>query len=149
MNVWRNFGILILFTIAFIGLAAWFAELFEWSGDTNRVVEYKPTFRTLFDAVRVSRDEEEKPVEIDHEVIPSPADTARRKSSANLKDLAYGKSTFSWHDVKYSIPYRDGSRTLLNNVSGYCTPGTMTALVGSSGAGKTTRTFYLLPNGKC
>jgi len=54
-------------------------------------------------------------------------------------NLAASQSTFTWKDVSYIIPYAGGTKTLLNNVSGYCAPGEMTALVGSSGAGKTTR----------
>ena len=143
-NVWRNFGILLLFTIVFIGLGAWFTELFEWSEDSDRSIEYKPTPRNRFSSGLASRDEEENPVEIGHGVIPPSTNLSAPKKSTDLNDLVSGRSTFSWHNIKYTIPYRGGTRTLLNDVSGYCTPGTMTALVGSSGAGKTTRTSNLL-----
>lgn len=45
---------------------------------------------------------------------------------------------FSWQNVHYTIPTDDGRRQLIDNVSGYVTPGKLTALMGESGAGKTT-----------
>lgn len=44
-------------------------------------------------------------------------------------------STFTWRDITYTVK---GNKQLLNKVSGYCKAGTLTALMGSSGAGKTT-----------
>lgn len=44
---------------------------------------------------------------------------------------------FSWHHLNYTIPLGHGeTRKLLDDVSGYVAPGKLTALVGSSGAGK-------------
>ncbi|KAK3995214.1 ABC-2 type transporter-domain-containing protein [Cladorrhinum sp. PSN332] len=46
--------------------------------------------------------------------------------------------TFSWQNVCLDIKTKQGSRRLLDNVSGWVRPGTLTALMGVSGAGKTT-----------
>ena len=43
---------------------------------------------------------------------------------------------FSWQHLNYTVPVAGGTRQLLNDVSGYVAPGKLTALVGSSGAGK-------------
>jgi ATP-binding cassette, subfamily G (WHITE), member 2, PDR len=40
--------------------------------------------------------------------------------------------------VNYHVPVPGGPLQLLNNVYGYVKPGTLTALMGASGAGKTT-----------
>jgi ABC-type multidrug transport system fused ATPase/permease subunit len=47
--------------------------------------------------------------------------------------------TIVWEDLIYTVPLENkGKKVLLHNINGYCAPGTMTALMGSSGAGKTT-----------
>lgn len=40
--------------------------------------------------------------------------------------------------MNYHVPVTGGSLQLLNHVYGYVKPGTLTALMGASGAGKTT-----------
>ncbi|KAI0660568.1 ABC-2 type transporter-domain-containing protein [Cubamyces menziesii] len=45
---------------------------------------------------------------------------------------------FTWEKVNYHVPVTGGVRRLLHDVYGYVKPGTMTALMGASGAGKTT-----------
>ncbi|KAI8981169.1 ABC-2 type transporter-domain-containing protein [Trametes punicea] len=45
---------------------------------------------------------------------------------------------FTWEKVNYYVPVPGGTRRLLHDVYGYVKPGTMTALMGASGAGKTT-----------
>jgi ATP-binding cassette, subfamily G (WHITE), member 2, SNQ2 len=141
-HVWRNFGILLLFTVAFILLAAFFSELFEWSEGGGGAVEYKETSEIKVRRARNGKDEEEKPVEVDTHSPPPTSDQFQMKYSDTRVNLASSTSTFTWKDLTYTIPYDGSTKMLLNNISGYCAPGQMTALVGSSGAGKTTRKLY-------
>jgi len=48
------------------------------------------------------------------------------------------RKTFTWEKVNYVVPVPGGTRHLLHDVYGYIKPGTLTALMGASGAGKTT-----------
>jgi ATP-binding cassette subfamily G (WHITE) protein 2 (SNQ2) len=48
------------------------------------------------------------------------------------------RSVFTWEGVNYHVPVSRGTRQLLSDVYGYVKPGTLTALMGASGAGKTT-----------
>ncbi|KAF9236851.1 ABC-2 type transporter-domain-containing protein [Melanogaster broomeanus] len=48
------------------------------------------------------------------------------------------RRAFMWEDLNYHVPVPDGTRRLLHDVCGYVKPGTLTALMGASGAGKTT-----------
>lgn len=46
---------------------------------------------------------------------------------------------FTWKDVTYTVPIgRNENKELLHEVNGYALPGRLCALMGSSGAGKTT-----------
>ena len=48
------------------------------------------------------------------------------------------KKTFTWEKLNYDVPTPQGQLRLLHDVYGYVKPGTLTALMGASGAGKTT-----------
>ncbi|ETW86786.1 ABC transporter [Heterobasidion irregulare TC 32-1] len=48
------------------------------------------------------------------------------------------RKVFTWERVNYHVPVAGGTAQLLTNVYGYVRPGTLTALMGASGAGKTT-----------
>ena len=45
------------------------------------------------------------------------------------------RRTFSWEAINYHVPVTGGTRRLLHDVYGYVKPGTLTALMGASGAG--------------
>lgn len=132
-HVWRNFGILCLFTIAFIAITCWLSEIFEWEADGAGPIQYKAS-RRWFKRTREARsDEETAPVAVDPRAPP-----AGSLESKPEQALAGTDSTFSWADLELSVQIGKESRKLLDGVCGYCKPGTLTALVGASGAGKST-----------
>lgn len=45
-------------------------------------------------------------------------------------------TTFTWKDLDYTVKEKGKDKQLLRKVTGYCKAGTITALMGSSGAGK-------------
>jgi len=51
-----------------------------------------------------------------------------------LQPLAHRK-TFTWENLNYHVPSPSGPLRLLHDVQGYVKPGTLTALMGASGAG--------------
>ncbi|KAN0100123.1 ABC-2 type transporter domain containing protein [Tylopilus felleus] len=53
-------------------------------------------------------------------------------------NLQAHRRAFTWENLTYHVPVPGGTRRLLHDVCGYVKPGTLTALVGASGAGKTT-----------
>ena len=71
--------------------------------------------------------------------------TISEKASVAEEDGAvtkfYGKP-FTWENINYYVPVPGGTRRLLHDVFGYVKPGTMTALMGASGAGKSSSTRH-------
>lgn len=68
----------------------------------------------------------------------SPVALAQPPKQFNLSCLPFTPATLSWKDLSYSVSVgkKKTTRVLLNSVSGFARPGTLTALMGSSGAGK-------------
>ena len=64
------------------------------------------------------------------------------KQSFQLTALPFVPVTLTWRHINYSVEVGTGKekhwRQLLTDISGFAAPGRMTALMGSSGAGKTT-----------
>ena len=58
--------------------------------------------------------------------------------SFQLSSFDFTPVTIAWKNIVYSVKDGKKERKLLNGVSGFARPGEMTALMGSSGAGKTT-----------
>lgn len=48
------------------------------------------------------------------------------------------RKVFTWENLNYTVPTAAGPLRLLHDVQGYVKPGSLTALMGASGAGKTT-----------
>uniref|UniRef100_A0A7S1TP17 ABC transporter domain-containing protein n=1 Tax=Phaeomonas parva TaxID=124430 RepID=A0A7S1TP17_9STRA len=79
--------------------------------------------------------------------VPSPARSIRKLPTSDPEEggtaagspLEVTRVDLSWENLSYTVGLPDHSELeLLHNVSGYAQAGTLTALMGSSGAGKTT-----------
>ncbi|RDW64304.1 putative ABC multidrug transporter [Aspergillus mulundensis] len=130
-NVWRNFGILCLFTVAFVAAQCVLSEIMEWEPDSAGPVQYKKSRKHL--KTTNGDDEEGRPVPID---LTAPASSSLDGQSAQA--LTATKSAFTWDNLELFVRVNKEERKLLDGVSGYCRPGSLTALVGASGAGKST-----------
>ncbi|CAG8047287.1 unnamed protein product [Penicillium olsonii] len=131
-HVWRNFGILCLFTVAFIIMTCWLSEVMEWELDSAGPIEYKGSPKLFNRKKNVQSDEEKAPVSVDSNAPPA------AHSGKGDQVLAATETTFSWSDLELHVQIGKETRKLLDNVCGYCKPGSLTALVGASGAGKST-----------
>jgi subfamily B ATP-binding cassette protein MsbA len=82
-----------------------------------------------------------------HEILIEPAEDSDPRRTVTLPAI---QGNIDFEAVSFSY---DGARTVLNNVSFHAAPGTVTALVGSSGSGKSTTiglisAFYVPTRGK-
>jgi ATP-binding cassette, subfamily G (WHITE), member 2, SNQ2 len=60
---------------------------------------------------------------------------AMKSEKTDGENEVYRKS-FTWEKLNYNVPFEGGQKRLLHDVYGYVKPGTLTALMGSSGAGE-------------
>lgn len=60
------------------------------------------------------------------------------EDSLNYAGLSTANNVFHWRNVCYDIETKNETKRILNNIDGWVKPGTLTALMGVSGAGKTT-----------
>ena len=84
--------------------------------------------------------DEEKEITAKEEATVSGIDGVEedeKKKEAALREAPKMTNTFSWQHINYVIPAGRGkTRKLLDDVSGFVSPGKLTALMGESGAGK-------------
>ena len=138
-HLWRNFGVVIAFTVLYILVTVWAAEFLSFVGGGGGALVFKKSKRTKQVTGQTSKTNDE-------EKIANPADDAAlargeaqgAPDAAAFNRLSASERCFTWSDVEYTVPYGNGTRKLLNNVNGFAKPGVMIALMGASGAGKTT-----------
>lgn len=128
-NFGRNFGILIGFTLGFLLFNMWLVESLDWAQNGGALHEFASAKKKRRNMEKV---DEESTEDFRVEEEASPQGEAPEK-------LHHSGATFSWCNLNYSVPHNHGEKQLLRNVSGFCEPGNLTALVGASGAGKSTR----------
>lgn len=119
-HIWRGVGVLIGFWIFFICVTALGFELRNNHGESS-VLLFKRSIRK-------------------NVTVPDPEKAAEQSSASSTTAVAESvrQSILSWHDLDYFVKYRGSQKQLLNKVFGYVEPGKLVALMGSSGAGKTT-----------
>lgn len=118
-HIWRSFGVIVGFWLFFILLTSMSFELLN-SQSGSSVLLYK-------------RGREKKRAK-DEEMAPATKQAADPSALAgSLK-----QSIFTWHDLDYHVPFNGEKKQLLNKVFGFVKPGNLVALMGASGAGKTT-----------
>jgi ABC-type multidrug transport system fused ATPase/permease subunit len=123
-HIWRSFGIIIGMWAFFIFLTAVGFEKLNNQGGSS-VLLYKRGGQK-----KRTSDEEN-------------SQHAGSQSNADAGALAQTvkQSTFTWNHLDYHVPFHGQKKQLLDQVFGYVKPGNLVALMGCSGAGKTTYVF--------
>jgi ABC-type multidrug transport system fused ATPase/permease subunit len=135
-NIGRDFGILILFMVAFVTFNMWVVEKIDWAAGGGGALEFAHG-PPISNKSTTQKDEES----ISQNETPVEVETLTEKTKCDKTGeggLVKSQSVFTWRNLTYTVPHKDGEKQLLNDVSGFCEPGKLTALVGASGAGKST-----------
>ncbi|KUL89663.1 hypothetical protein ZTR_00514 [Talaromyces verruculosus] len=129
-HLWRNFGILAGFFFFLLGLLVIASELVTAKPSKGEIL--------VFPRGKIPAFAKEKGVIEDAE---APAQNTRTTVEKNGHDEAAAivrqTSIFHWQDVCYDIKIKGEPRRILDHVDGWVKPGTLTALMGVTGAGKT------------
>ncbi|KAH8834333.1 ABC-2 type transporter-domain-containing protein [Flagelloscypha sp. PMI_526] len=126
-NMWRNFGILVAFWIFFTTTYLVGTEFVSGKKSKGEVL----VFRKGHSKVTHKKDDIES-----GETSPSPT-TGTVSSGETVTGIQHQTKIFHWSDVCYDIQIKKEKRRILDHVDGWVKPGTLTALMGVTGAGKT------------
>ena len=124
---WRNWGITIVFFVGFAIMQMLAMEFFKHGRGAPAIQVYQP--------------ENKERKALNEKLLANKEKFRKGEAEQDLSSLTTSKKPFTWSNVTYDVPVSGGQRRLLNSVFGYVKPGTLTALMGSSGAGVSRRAF--------
>lgn len=130
-HIWRNLGFIFAFLAFFMVTYLGITEVNSKTESTGEILLFRRGHVPKYIEDGLRHSDEASPEATDP--LAEGAGTEKE-----MQFIPRQKSIFSWRDVSYEIPVKDGTRKLLDQVSGWVKPGTLTALMGLSGAGKTT-----------
>ncbi|KAI9871192.1 MAG: hypothetical protein M1830_003216, partial [Pleopsidium flavum] len=124
-DLWRNWGIIVVLIVAFLFLNATLGEALQYGAGGKTVTYY------------AKEDKERKRL---NEALMKKREKRQLKeedqSGSDLKITS--KAVLTWESLCYDVPTPSGQLRLLKDIFGYVVPGQLTALMGASGAGKST-----------
>ncbi len=133
-HIWRNLGILIGFWIFFLALYLIATELNSSKSSTADVLLFLRGSNSNTSSIQ-SSSQASRGKEGTENILSKPRMGSFSRTDS-LRSLP--KNIFTWTDVVYTVRIKEESRRLLDNVSGWVEPGTLTALIEVSEAKKTT-----------
>ncbi len=128
---WWNFGATVGFMILFMIIYLVAAELVQAKKSKGEVLVFQRGHVPA--AVAKNRPDDMEAIAGGPAVIESRVIKEERVAQTIQRQT----TIFHWEDVCYDIKIKGDTRRILDNVDGWVKPGTLTALMGVSGAGKT------------
>ncbi|KAI0470238.1 ABC-2 type transporter-domain-containing protein [Xylaria cf. heliscus] len=134
-HIWRNLGILFAMMIAFLAIHLLAAQYIPAQPSRGEVLLFRRGKRT-------KKNEARDPETGTHSISLADIQPEGRiedsshlsfEISGSVSRVAHSVGFFHWTNLRYEIK----GRTILQNVDGWVKPGTLTSLMGITGAGKT------------
>lgn len=125
---WRNFGILVAFTIGLCAAHLVVSEIVAAARSKGEVLVFKRGALEKQHKRGAAADEE-------HQAPPGHHNNLEKDKEQGPVEANVAKQTsvLHWQDVSYTVKTGGGERLVLDNVDGWVKPGTLTALMGVSG----------------
>lgn len=129
-HLWRNFGIIVAFFVFFLAAYIFASEIVRAKPSKGEILVF-PRGKIPAFAKKVQQDDDPEDAPAKEKQIVNTGE--EDQAAAIVRQTAI----FHWQDVCYDIKVKGQPRRILDNVDGWVKPGTLTALMGVTGAGKT------------
>jgi ATP-binding cassette subfamily G (WHITE) protein 2 (PDR) len=131
-HLWRNFGILVAFFFFFLAAYVLGTEKVTAKPSKGEILVF-PRGKIPAFAKTAKRGDDDEEVAATREKQQIVEKDGHDQTAAIVKQTAI----FHWQDVCYDIKIKGQPRRILDHIDGWVKPGTLTALMGVTGAGKT------------
>ncbi|KAJ5765983.1 uncharacterized protein N7511_003599 [Penicillium nucicola] len=128
-HLWRNYGILCAFFVAFLVMYILASELVRAKPSKGEILVFPRGRIPVF-----ARNQKSDP---ERSIGSEKSDVAVAETEDQTAAIIRQTSIFHWENVCYDIKIKGTPRRILDCVDGWVKPGTLTALMGVTGAGKT------------
>ncbi|KAI9644635.1 Multidrug resistance protein [Ciborinia camelliae] len=134
--LWRNLGIILAFGVFLCGLYLLATEYISAARSKGEVLIFRrgqlPSQSSPGDEEDLTSHEKRMPPN----TLKSQQHTSTIVTDSTNNDNRHA-ATFIWDELSYDLHINGAPKKILDNIEGWIKPGTLTALMGASGAGKT------------
>ncbi|KAL6941198.1 ATP-binding cassette multidrug transporter pdr5 [Hanseniaspora opuntiae] len=137
---WRGFGVVLAYAIFLFFVYLTFTEYNESAKQKGEIIVFPQAIvRKIKKMSKVSNDLESTSASddsyTDKKMVSDDYDETQDNDDVGLSE---SEATLHWRNLCYDVQIKGETRRILNNVDGWVAKNSITALMGSSGAGKTT-----------
>ncbi|PLB37099.1 pleiotropic drug resistance family ABC transporter [Aspergillus candidus] len=130
-HLWRNYGIILGFFFFFLAAYIVCSELVRAKPSKGEILVFpRGKIPAFAKKIRSNTD-------VEGGASPSEKQEVGSQSDDHTAAIVKQTAIFHWQDVCYDIKIKGEDRQILDHVDGWVKPGTLTALMGVTGAGKT------------
>ncbi|KAK4223039.1 ABC-2 type transporter-domain-containing protein [Podospora fimiseda] len=137
-HMWRNLGVLIAMMAGFLAVQLVSATYIKEDRGRGEILSYRKRKTHIIQGQNPEQQLEEAtngPI-FSHDITGMPH-VSENKHKSDIGAHGQPPSVFHWTGLNYEIGTKQGRRQILTDMNGWVQPGTLTVLMGMTGAGKT------------